>query len=242
MDIIVTGSTGGIGHCIVKQAIIKGNINRIYCQYRNKEKFNRLFDANNPKMISEKHNATDEYKDSLIIQELYKSKPQELACISTMFDINPIKRIGTYSLKEIKENVSVNVLNMVSFINMLLQFKQTCNTNLRIINIDSGAAYKPLDGWGMYCASKAYVNMFFKVVQLENPDIKIVSYDPGVVDTQMQEKIRMVDHAVFGQVELFREYYNRKLLNSPDKIAEDIWKRYVDDWQSIEFKESFSKQ
>lgn len=222
MDVIVTGATGGIGSCLVKQAEKSKNIGTIYCRYRSQKKFDRLFGESPLKIIAEEHSFVYEKEDSYLMQELYKNKPESIACIFTAFTINPIKRAGTYLPKEIADNVHTNILDIVMLTNWLIEYKKTCLTQLRLINIDSGAAYRPLEGWGLYSASKAYINMFFQTVQLENPDVKVVSYEPGVVDTPMQDTIRKVDETVFDQVNLFKEYFEKKVLRKPDKIAEDI--------------------
>lgn len=228
MDLIVTGATGGIGRYLVECAIEDKKIEHIYCQYRNEKKFREIFELPCPKIISERQDASYLWEESLIIRELYKSAPRSLACVFTMFSIQPIKRIGTYNSKEIKENLYINILNMVILTNWLLEWKQVYHADITLINIDSGAAYKPLEGWGMYSSSKAYINMFLKTVQLENPDIKVVSYEPGVVDTQMQEQIRKVDKKVFGQVGIYKEYFEKKMLKNPHDIARDIWRKFIE--------------
>ncbi len=239
MDIIVTGATGGIGHCLVKCGIEDNNIENIYCLYRNQQKFDGYFKQQSLKLVLEKYDASFMRDNSSTIQELYKNRPQYLTCIFTMFSIYPIKKIGTYSSNELKNNININILDQVMFINWLIELKKCCNVQLKLINIDSGAAYKPLEGWSLYSASKAYINMFLKTIQIENSDIKIVTYEPGVVDTQMQEQIRNTDRKIFRQVEKFCEYYDKKLLHNPMEIAKDIWKRYVVDWEGINFREGY---
>lgn len=61
-----------------------------------------------------------------------------------------------------------------------------------IINISSGAAARPLEGWSAYCASKAGLAMLTQCVQQEYGDAGIVciGFRPGVVDTGMQASIR----------------------------------------------------
>jgi len=61
-----------------------------------------------------------------------------------------------------------------------------------IVNISSGAALQPLEGWSAYCASKAGLAMLTQSLALElGPlGIRVFSLQPGTVFTQMQEKIR----------------------------------------------------
>ncbi|XP_011642752.1 sepiapterin reductase-like isoform X1 [Pogonomyrmex barbatus] len=54
-----------------------------------------------------------------------------------------------------------------------------------IINITSIFAIQAAKGYGHYCSVKATREMFFKVFALENPDVDVLSYSPGPVDTDM---------------------------------------------------------
>jgi NAD(P)-dependent dehydrogenase (short-subunit alcohol dehydrogenase family) len=62
----------------------------------------------------------------------------------------------------------------------------------RVINIVSGAANTPLQGWAAYCASKAALLMLTRSIDLEGTarGTKAFAFAPGLVDTAMQEEIR----------------------------------------------------
>lgn len=61
-----------------------------------------------------------------------------------------------------------------------------------IVDISSGAAHRPLEGWSAYCASKAALAMLTRAVHEEYgaQGIVAVGLRPGVVDTGMQGQIR----------------------------------------------------
>ena len=61
-----------------------------------------------------------------------------------------------------------------------------------IVNISTGAAAAPREGWGAYCSSKAGLAMLTRVVDLEYAGRGINSYSlrPGMIDTDMQVRIR----------------------------------------------------
>ena len=61
-----------------------------------------------------------------------------------------------------------------------------------IVNLSSGAAIRPLEGWSAYCSGKAGVHMLTRAVALENADqgIRIFGFQPGTTDTDMQVAIR----------------------------------------------------
>ncbi|HHB81418.1 MAG TPA: SDR family oxidoreductase [Aliiroseovarius sp.] len=61
-----------------------------------------------------------------------------------------------------------------------------------ILNIGSGAATHPLEGWAHYCASKAGVHMLNRCLHLEEAGrgIRALTLSPGTVATQMQREIK----------------------------------------------------
>ena len=60
----------------------------------------------------------------------------------------------------------------------------------RIINVGSGAANIPVPAGSAYCASKAALVQFTRVLAAEEPSLTVLSVRPGVVDTEMQALIR----------------------------------------------------
>ena len=62
----------------------------------------------------------------------------------------------------------------------------------RIVNLSSGAAHNPLEGWSAYCAAKAGLAMLTRSLALEYGErgVRVFGFAPGLVDTQMQAEIR----------------------------------------------------
>jgi NAD(P)-dependent dehydrogenase (short-subunit alcohol dehydrogenase family) len=60
----------------------------------------------------------------------------------------------------------------------------------RVISVSSGAAIKVMPGWAAYCASKAALNHFARLLAEEEPTITSIAFRPGAVDTAMQATIR----------------------------------------------------
>lgn len=60
-----------------------------------------------------------------------------------------------------------------------------------VINLSSGAANSPLEGWSQYCSSKAAAAMLTQCADREaQGDVRVVGLSPGTVATDMQVKIR----------------------------------------------------
>jgi 3-oxoacyl-[acyl-carrier protein] reductase len=61
-----------------------------------------------------------------------------------------------------------------------------------IINVSSGAALRPQEGWSGYCAGKAGLAMLTRSIDLEHraAGIRVFGFQPGTTDTDMQVIIR----------------------------------------------------
>jgi NAD(P)-dependent dehydrogenase (short-subunit alcohol dehydrogenase family) len=61
-----------------------------------------------------------------------------------------------------------------------------------IVNLSSGAAIRPLEGWSAYCSGKAGLHMLTRAIALETAGqgIRVFGFQPGTTDTDMQVLIR----------------------------------------------------
>jgi NAD(P)-dependent dehydrogenase (short-subunit alcohol dehydrogenase family) len=61
-----------------------------------------------------------------------------------------------------------------------------------IVNLGSGAAHNPMEGWSHYCAAKAADLMLTRCAHLENKGwgLRVYSLSPGTVATDMQRRIK----------------------------------------------------
>ena len=78
------------------------------------------------------------------------------------------------------------------------------------------------------------------VKTVEDQDYKVVSFDPGVMDTGMQKQIRETEKHVFDQVDQFISYKEEKQLVSPSVVAEQLIERYISDWKASKAREKRS--
>jgi NAD(P)-dependent dehydrogenase (short-subunit alcohol dehydrogenase family) len=62
-----------------------------------------------------------------------------------------------------------------------------------VINVSSGAAHRPLEGWSAYSSAKAGLAMLTDAIALECADagVRVFGLAPGVIDTDMQATIRV---------------------------------------------------
>ncbi|QQR38420.1 SDR family oxidoreductase [Devosia rhizoryzae] len=103
--------------------------------------------------------------------------------------IDPIARLGETDPADWARLVAVNLTGAYHGIRAVVPRLAAGGA---IVNISSGAASHPMEGWSAYCASKAALAMLTQSVSHEYGQQGILSYGlrPGVVDTGMQGQIR----------------------------------------------------
>ncbi len=102
--------------------------------------------------------------------------------------IGPIGRIDTIAPLDWARNITTNLTGAYTVIHHAIRANPACT----IINLSSGAARRPLEGWSAYCSGKAGLAMLTKAAHEEfSPHgLRIFGLAPGVVDTDMQGEIR----------------------------------------------------
>ena len=105
--------------------------------------------------------------------------------------IDPIARLADSDPDGWNRAVDVNLKGVYHGLRAAIPIMEAQGHGV-IVNISSGAATSPLEGWSHYCASKAAVLMLTRCVDKEYRDkgIRIVGLSPGTVATDMQRAIK----------------------------------------------------
>ncbi|XP_035697408.1 sepiapterin reductase-like [Branchiostoma floridae] len=80
-------------------------------------------------------------------------------------------------------------MNVSSVLCLNSQFFSATESIVRrtVVNITSLCALQPFKSWALYCGGKAARDMIFKVLAQEQPDVRVLSYAPGPLQTEMVE-------------------------------------------------------
>lgn len=104
--------------------------------------------------------------------------------------IGPIGRITDININEFARNHEINITGAFYVIQQVLP--HMVKNGGTIVNLSSGAAHNPMEGWSAYCSGKAALKMLTACVDKEFAEkgVRIFGFAPGVVDTGMQGAIR----------------------------------------------------
>lgn len=211
--IFITGTSKGLGEALANRFAEKYNVVGLS---RSNAIINGNYIHSNINLAD--LNAVNDFK--------FEGEEKEWVLINNAGSIGPIKKAGNQTKSEIADLMNINVSALCLLMDNFINAAKSGNKKGIIINISSGAGSFPIEGWALYCASKAAVDMYSKVVQQElkqdNLPISVFSVAPGVVDTPMQKEIRSAREDQFSRVEEFKEKKKNGELSNPKEVARKI--------------------
>jgi benzil reductase ((S)-benzoin forming) len=140
--------------------------------------------------------------------------------------------LGPIDRLDVEQLAAVLGVNVVAPIWAMGLFTRSVSDDvpLRVVNVSSGAAVRAIAGLAGYGSSKAALRMAGMVfaAELERPntgakrDVRVLSYEPGTVDTAMQANARASSRDVLPSVGMFVGFAERGALVPPDLPADEI--------------------
>lgn len=135
--------------------------------------------------------------------------------------LTPIGFAGDVDAQAYRRNVMLNSAAGQVVGDAFLRSMAASGASGSLVMLSSGAARTPYRGWSSYCAGKAAIDHWVRVVGLEQGDagVSVVSIAPGVVDTPMQEEIRGTDVGDFPTLDRFVDLHESGELGDPADVA-----------------------
>ena len=162
-----------------------------------------------------------------VFSEFSSEKIQNLTLINNAGDLGTINTVENLNAEQISYPIQVNLIAPLILSSLFIKLSKDLNCTKKIINISSGAATNPYESWVTYCASKAGLDMMTKVIakeQLEHKNgVHSVAIYPGIIDTQMQVKLRNTPTENFNNIQRFVDFYKNKQLVNPLQAAEKLF-------------------
>lgn len=218
---IVTGASKGLGDGLVDSFLEKGIpvIGLSRSETESREEFTSLLydlSQSGVPLTAAEH----------IWQEIEKSGAQDVTIIHNASVIDPIERVGKLDADRVEIAFRVNVLAPMLMTNVWLAKAKQWTGTLTIVNVTSGAGSRPISGWSVYNSTKAAINMHTQVTGLEldqaSSEHRVIAYNPGVMDTGMQQTIRSSSEEAFADVGRFKELKQKGDLRAPRTVADAL--------------------
>lgn len=225
---IVTGTSTGIGEAVARQLVDSGwtvvGIARRASPVAHERYHHITFDLAN---IAGDASTLEER----IAQRLEGHKWNRVGLVNNAAvpeGLMPVAHLDPTSLARV---YVVNVVAPVWLMGLVVRLTHP-DAALRIVNVSSGAAVSAFPGLAAYGSSKAALRMAGMSLAQEwdaasprehvRRDAAIMSYEPGVVETDMQRYARSRPEQEFPWVGMFRDFAARGLLVPPTRPAAEI--------------------
>lgn len=224
---IITGVSRGLGEGLAK-LFLESGVHVIGISRTNNNKLPKIAEENNQiyKHFScnlsdpdEVDDTFEQLKDFVFIPEL-----TEVFLINNAAAVEPMDQAMNIKKEDLVNHIHVNMIAPMLITNSFLnEANKHEHVQAIAVEVTSGAGKRPIFGWSTYCSTKAGINLYTETVALEQEELntgnKVIAFNPGVMDTQMQETIRSMDKGAFLDVERYRKLKAENQLNSPVDVA-----------------------
>jgi len=149
---------------------------------------------------------------------------EKICLVNNAGIVGAIRYVGGMGSESIARTYHVNLIAPALLMNSFLKSYANHLAKQVIINVSSGAGKTPVDGWSVYCSSKAGLDMLTQTAAAElkiagRKNVFVFAVAPGVVDSAMQDEIRQASKADFSRIQAFADYKTSDQLAHPDFVA-----------------------
>jgi len=184
MNIIITGTSSGIGHGLAQEYLERGaevwGISRRPAHGLSQHDHYRHL----PLDLTEY-----EEVERRVPEFLAGRDPWDLVILNAGV-LGPIQGMNELTLDEIKRVMDINVWANKMLLDILFREAREIR---QVVGMSTKASLRSSPGWGPYSVSKAGLNMLMNVYAKEYPDTHFSAFAPGLVDSEIQEAIYQME-------------------------------------------------
>jgi benzil reductase ((S)-benzoin forming) len=187
-SVIVTGTTSGLGNRLQNillskdvnlfvlnrktnlepvASISKARVKYLYCDLAQLSVSNFIFPAS-------------------VFEEV-----SEVVFVMNAATILPLVRVDELEIDDLRKTFEVNYFSYVMLTQVLLKMCEERGLVLRVIFVSTGAVNRPISGWSAYSTSKGALLSFCQHVALENDNLELLIFDPGIFESNIQKEISL---------------------------------------------------
>lgn len=142
--------------------------------------------------------------------------------------LEPIDFLEKLSVRDIQNSLTINLTGSFICLQQFLIATRELQIPKLFIQVSSGAALpeRAKPSWSLYCAAKSGQEQLVRTIAKEQNfapfPAKVVNFNPGVMETAMQELIRSTPQSAFPEVDRFIELKENGQINDPATIADAL--------------------
>lgn len=231
---IITGASKGLGASLVKRFINEGT-HVMGISRSGNDDLASLLDASG----SYEHIRCDLgdiaalHKAILQVQERLSARDfHTIYVVNNAAVLQPIQPAQHIQVADLSYHFQVNAVAPMSLLNAILERYPHKKRTVLGVNITSGAADRAVFGWSAYCSTKASMNRYTQTVALEQAELqtgnKVIAFNPGIMDTDMQAVIRSTSEVAFKDVDTFKAYQTKNMLQNAEQVARILYMILLD--------------
>ncbi|OXU19990.1 hypothetical protein TSAR_001740 [Trichomalopsis sarcophagae] len=228
--LLVTGASQGIGRKIAEilgSSLEQGS--QVLLLARNTENLKGTADKL-PKHITVKYESVDlskatadELKD-IIIKSIGVNGTSQFDEAVVVHNVGSVGDVSQPTVNMIDFDIwrkyyDLNVFSPAVLNGVFMELFKDPSIKKHVINITSLCGIQAMKSIGYYCTGKAAREMFFKVFAEENPNVNVLNYSPGPVETEMLQTIsnNVGDKEVKASFQDMRQ--NKKALTTDQTVT-----------------------
>ena len=223
---IITGASRGFGRYLA-EALAGDNTTFHLVARSNMREVQETIEKKGGKVYVHHADLSDTHKLSGLNHDVFKKIDRQqtdyIALVNNAGMLEPVGPVGKYDPETYRKSLEVNFTAPLMLTHLFVHEVQEWTCRKQVVMISSGAAIKAYYGWSNYCSTKAGLNRFTETLALEQKGfphpVEAFAFNPGRIDTQMQNVIREQSADDFPLVDDFIRSKEKGHLGDPAKIA-----------------------
>jgi NAD(P)-dependent dehydrogenase (short-subunit alcohol dehydrogenase family) len=185
---VITGASRGLGRVLALELATRGT--SLVVDARGSETLaqvrRELLDAGAPAVESLPGSVTDPAHRAALAGVVERTGRLDLLVNNaSTLGPSPQPALVDYPLRDWAQVYDVNVTAPLALTQILVALLRRSGGT--VVNITSDAAVEPYAGWGGYGSSKAALDHWTAILAVEEPALRVYSFDPGDMRTQMHQ-------------------------------------------------------
>lgn len=214
---IITGGSRGLGAALAEYFAAQGD---------DVAEISRTGHGTHPRIRSFTCDLAGSASKDAVIQQIFAAFPanryEVISLTNNAGMVDPIKHIADLDEVAVARNIAVNLTAPMALTAAFLKHLSVFGGKKVVANISTGVAKRPKGSWAAYSSAKAGLECFSEALAKDraaDDRFHVITFEPGVIDTEMQALIRSTDPHDFDEIGRFTKLKDEGQLLAPAKVA-----------------------